>query len=83
MGGPGHKWREVGRLPVSLVHRVCDCGCGKRMIQVVTPDGRALGFQVPALGRAIDGVPLQKVGAAVELGKELFAFWERVRKAVA
>ena len=78
-----HRWREVGRLPVSLVQRVCDCGCKKQMIQVVTADGRALGFQVPALGASIDGAALSRVGAALELGRELSALWERVRKAVA
>ena len=85
MGAPAararHQWREVGRLPVSLIRHVCACGCGKQMIRLQTDDGRAIAFKVPSFGpTSVDG--LRKVSGAVELGRELLALLERVKAAV-
>lgn len=77
-----HEWTERGRLPVSLVLRRCPCG--KQRIQIVSQDGRALEFQLPAaFGGAGKKTDLRKAGAAVQIGRELWDLWERLRKAVA
>lgn len=76
-----HRWRVVGRLPVSLVRRVCDCGCKGQMIQVVGDDGRAIALRFPFGGSS--GATLKKTSNAIAIGRELLAVWERIKSRVA
>jgi len=79
--GHAHEWTETGRLPVSLVHR--RCACGKQKIQIVHADGRALEFNLPSMGAGAKRTDLRKAGAAVEIGRELWDLWQRLRRVVA
>jgi hypothetical protein len=72
-----HKWREAGRFPVTLVRRVCDCGCKKQMIQLVANDGRVLSFNLGALGKHKKA--MVRAGQALTLAQELAGIWQRVR----
>jgi len=73
-----HLWREAGRLPVSLVRRVCDCGCGQQMILLVAADGA---FQIP-ISTVANAAMMQNAQRAISLGRELYEFWERVRAVI-
>jgi len=52
------------------------------MIQIVTDDGRALGFQLPGLGAVASPDSLRTVQAGVSIGREALAFWERIKSMI-
>lgn len=68
-----HVWREVGRQPVELVRRVCDCGCGKQTISMVSPDGRSIGLALPR----VHGAAPEHVAQAMSLGKQAVDLWKQ------
>ncbi len=77
-----HRWREVGRMPVTLVRSTCPCGCKLQRLELVTEDGgRSVPIDVP-LAR-VNPRTVQRVTEAVGIGRELVSFWKRVRDVVA
>jgi hypothetical protein len=79
MGRAAHRWREAGRLRVALVRSVCDCGCGRELLQVVGPNSRTMTF--PLGGQS--STALRRVNGALSVGRELVAIWERFKSALA
>jgi len=73
-----HKWREVGRVPVTLVRSVCDCGCKRQRLELVDANGsRSLPFDLPSL--RVNQKTVRRVQNAVQIGQEMLGFWQRVR----
>lgn len=70
-----HAWRETDRQTVELVRRVCDCGCGRQTISMVSPDGRSIGLNLPRLrGRAPSAAD---VAQAVSVGRQVVDLWKQ------
>lgn len=78
-GGKRHTWREADRIPVSLVRRVCDCGCKRQKIQIVTANGHTLGVDVPSIGAVASPASLRKAQGTVSLGRDLYELWQRYK----
>jgi hypothetical protein len=72
------KWREVGRIPVTLVQHKCECGCGRRRVSIVAADGRGVALSLPELAKVAPG-DVEKIRTAVSLGRELLGFWQRAK----
>ncbi len=73
-----HHWQESGRLPVTLVRSVCDCGCRGQRIRIAAADGREMAFDVPAFAK-VQPETLRKFQQGVTIGQALLAFWDRVK----
>jgi hypothetical protein len=75
----GHAWRETGRTPVELVRHVCDCGCAQQRVSIINPgDGRGVAFKIPKLAPT-SVAALDQVDRGIQFGRDLFAFWQRVK----
>lgn len=79
-----HQWQKVGELPVTLERFACGCGCKRMRFQIAAPGGKGLAFDVPAVaGKKATSAELRRVGTAVELGREFWSLWQRLKRAVA
>lgn len=76
-----HRFREVSRLPITVVRSVCDCGCKLQRLELVTEDGRrSIPIDVPI--RRVNPKTIERAVVAMDLGRDLLTLWGRIKSLV-